>query len=116
MSQTGEYQSEVVVDWSIWFPNGVAHYALGGFLIGLGVSLIFVFTGLLAGMSSVFSSTWTWFSRLPWFQQAGLRQSRVWRLVLAGGLILGAALYWFVFGPAEPLTTQVPLWQLGVGA
>jgi len=38
------------------FPLGWEHYLLGGLCIGLGVSLLFVMTGLVGGMSTVFSS------------------------------------------------------------
>ncbi|MBK8972938.1 MAG: YeeE/YedE family protein [Hahellaceae bacterium] len=97
------------------FPNGVLPYLAGGICIGLAVSLIFILTGQVAGMSSVFSSTLSWLSRRRYFQQPRLRESRLWRLYLAGGLILGTALYWFGFGPAISWQTSVPLWQLAVG-
>lgn len=98
-----------------FFPLGYVHYVTGGICIGLAVSLIFVFTGQVAGMSSVFSSTLSWFSGKAYFQQTRMLESRVWRLYLAVGLIAGAGLYWFGFGSGEPWQTQVPLWQLGVG-
>lgn len=97
------------------FPLGIIHYLAGGSSIGLAVSLIFLLTGRVAGMSSVFSSTWSWFSRLPFFQQARLIDSRGWRLLLALGLVLGAALYWFGFGPGVAWQTKVSWWQLLVG-
>ncbi len=99
----------------VLFPNGVWPYLAGGVCIGLAVSLIFVLTGQVAGMSSVFSSCWSWFSRRAYFQQPRLVESRVWRLWLAVGLIGGAALYWFGVGPGIAWHTQVPLWQLGLG-
>lgn len=97
------------------FPHGMLHYVAGGVCIGLAVSLIFVFTGQVAGMSSVFSSTWSWFSRQSYFQQARMLESRQWRLLLAAGLIAGAALYWFGFGPGVPWQTSVSWWHLGIG-
>ena len=97
------------------FPLGWAHYLLGGLCIGLGVSLLFLMTGLVGGMSSVYSSTWSFFVRRPFFQQAGLRGSRVWRLEYALGLILGAFLWWLLLGGPGPETTTVPAWQLGLG-
>lgn len=96
------------------FPQGMAHYLAGGLLIGLGVSWIFASTGLVAGMSSVFSTSWGFFSRLPHFQSPRLRDSRVWRLVLAAGLVCGAALVLALTGGA-PVVTAVPPWQLAVG-
>ncbi|MFM2398414.1 MAG: hypothetical protein RL341_571 [Pseudomonadota bacterium] len=95
------------------FPTGWGHYLAGGLLLGAAVSLLFIATGLIGGMSSVFSSTWSYVSRLPFFQQAKFVESRNWRLVYAGGLILGAALWSFTMGGA--VVTQVPLWQLAIG-
>lgn len=97
------------------FPNGLLPYLAGGLCIGLAVSLIFVLTGQVAGMSSFFSSTLSWFSRKPYFRQPAVQASRGWRLWLAGGLIAGGALYWFVWGPGETWQTAVPLWQLTLG-
>lgn len=97
------------------FPLGMFHYLAGGICIGLAVSLIFVLTGQVAGMSSVFSSVWSWFSRLPFFQQPRWLESRVWRLLLAIGLIMGTALYWFGFGPAMAWQTGISWWQLLIG-
>jgi uncharacterized protein len=98
-----------------FFPAGLAHYLLGGLLIGAGVSLLFVLTGWVGGMSTVFSSTWSYVSRRPFFQQARFVDTRAWRLVFALGLVGGAALWWLWRGPAGGLQTQVPLWQLGAG-
>ena len=72
------------------FPFGWQHYLLGGLLIGSAVALLFVFTGLIGGMSTVFSSTWSFVVQRPFFQQARFTDSRGWRLVYALGLILGA--------------------------
>lgn len=97
------------------FPLGIFHYLAGGICIGLAVSLIFLLTGKVAGMSSVFSSTWSWCSRLAFFQEPRFVESRGWRLLLAIGLILGTALYWFGIGPATAWQTQVTWWQLLIG-
>ena len=51
------------------FPLGWQHYLLGGLCIGAGVALLFVCTGLIGGMSTVFSSTWSYVLRRPFFQQ-----------------------------------------------
>lgn len=99
----------------ILFPNGMIHYLAGGICIGLATSLIFIFTGNVAGMSSFFSSTLSWFSRLSYFQQDRFVNTRAWRAYLAVGLVLGGALYWFGMGPATSWQTSVPLWQLGAG-
>lgn len=97
------------------FPLGWAHYLVGGLFIGAGVALLFVATGLVGGMSTFFSSTWSLVSRWPYFQQARFVQSRSWRLVYALGLVLGAALWWVWRGPTGPLGTAVPWWQLLIG-
>ncbi|MFW5331457.1 YeeE/YedE family protein [Hydrogenophaga sp. ZJX-1] len=97
------------------FPLGWQHYLLGGLFIGAGVALLFVFTGLVGGMSSVFSSTWSYLLRQPYFQQARYTGSRGWRLVYAAGLVLGALVWWLGFSDGTPLTTEVPVWALLVG-
>ncbi len=100
---------------SALFPHGWAHYLVGGLIIGLGVSLTFVFTGRITGMSSVFTTSWSYLSKRDFFQQAKYLQSRRWRLLLALGLILGATLWWVWLGPQEALSTTVQPWQLLIG-
>ena len=97
------------------FPLGWEHYLAGGVLIGAGVSLLFLLTGWVGGMSTVFSSTWSYLSRRPFFQQARFVDTRAWRLVFALGLVVGAAAWWALQGPSEPLETGLPAWQLGLG-
>lgn len=97
------------------FPSGWQHFLLGGLLIGGGTALLFVLTGRIGGMSTVFSSTWSFVVQRPFFQQARFVQSRQWRLVYALGLVLGAALWWVWLGPGQALHTRVPVWQLVLG-
>lgn len=97
------------------FPLGIGHYLIGGLLIGGGVSLAYLTTGLVTGMSTVFSSVWSFVSRLSFFQQPRIAGSRQWRLVLALGLILGASLWLFTLGGGTPLHTEVRPWQLLAG-
>ena len=97
------------------FPLGWAHYLAGGLVIGAGVALLYVTTGRLAGMSSVFSSSWSFVSARAVFRQPRWLESRAWRLQLALGLMIGAALWWLTLGPAQPLTTAVPAWRLALG-
>jgi uncharacterized membrane protein YedE/YeeE len=97
------------------FPLGWSHYLVGGLLIGAGVALLFVFTGLVGGMSTVFSSTWSFLLRQPFFQQARFTDSRAWRLVYALGLVLGAGLWWWLFSDHASASTEVPVWQLLLG-
>lgn len=104
----------MIETWTL-FPLGWQHYLLGGLLIGAGVVLLFALTGLVGGMSTVFSSTWSFVSKRAFFQQPRLRGSRVWRLVYAAGLVLGAALWWFTLSDGTPLRTEVPAGLLLVG-
>lgn len=95
------------------FPLGWGHYLAGGLCIGAGVALLFVLTGLVGGMSTVFTSTWSWISHRPYFQQARFTESRAWRLVFALGLVLGAGVWMLTLG--HPVRTELPLAQLFVG-
>jgi len=97
------------------FPLGWQHYLLGGLLIGLGTALLFLFTGRIGGMSTVFSSSWSYLVRRPFFQQPRFVDSRGWRLVYAAGLIVGALVWWLGFAGGTTQGTQVPAWQLAVG-
>ena len=97
------------------FPLGWQHYLLGGVLIGTGTALLFVLTGRVGGMSTVFSSTWSYVVRQSFFQQTRFVDSRDWRLVYAAGLILGALVWWLGFAGGTREATAVPEWQLLVG-
>lgn len=97
------------------FPLGWQHYLLGGLLIGLGTALLFLFTGRIGGMSTVFSSSWSWLVRRPFFQQTRFVETRGWRLVYAAGLIVGALAWWLGWSDGTALATRVPDWQLLVG-
>ena len=94
------------------FPLGITHYLVGGLLLGLGVSLLFVMTGLIGGMSTVFSSTWSYVSDARFFQQARFTGSRLWRIFYALGLILGALVFLFTLGKGVTFQTAVPWWML----
>jgi uncharacterized membrane protein YedE/YeeE len=97
------------------FPLGWQHYLLGGLLIGAGAALLFVLTGRIGGMSTVFSSTWSYVVQRPFFQQGRFVDTRAWRLVYALGLILGALVWWLGFAGGASQATQVPVWQLLIG-
>ena len=58
------------------FPLGWQHYLLGGLLVGTGTALLFVLTGRIGGMSTVFSSTWSYVVQRPFFKQARRRPFR----------------------------------------
>jgi len=95
------------------FPNGWAHYLAGGVVMGAGMGLLFVSTGLIGGMSTVFTSVWSYFSRAPFFQEGRFVSSRRWRLVYAAALVGGAIIWLACCG--EPFVTGVPAWRLVVG-
>ena len=95
------------------FPLGIAHYLAGGVLIGIAVSFLFVTTGLIGGMSTFFSSTWSYVIKTPWFQRELLTGTRDWRVVYALGLIVGAVAWLFFMG--STFQTEVTWWQLAIG-
>jgi uncharacterized membrane protein YedE/YeeE len=94
------------------FPNGVTRYAVGGLLVGLGVVVIYLGTGISAGASTFLESTLSYVSGQPRFQQ--YVASRDWRLVFTLGIILGAAVYAVLF-QGGAWTTDVQPWRLLVG-
>jgi uncharacterized membrane protein YedE/YeeE len=97
------------------FPFGWQHYLLGGLTIGAGVALLYLFNGWVGGMSTVFSSTWSFVSRRAFFQQARWVDSRQWRLVYAAGVVLGALVWRFALNDGQAQSTSVPVWQLLLG-
>ena len=99
--------------WSEFFPHGFERYEVGGALIGLAVAFLYVTTGRLGGASTVFSATWSWFSRLPFFQQSSLRDSRNWRVLYALGMLLGGVLYVLAGLPVEG--SDIATWRLVLG-
>jgi hypothetical protein len=96
------------------FPQGIAPYLIGGLVMGAGVALLYVTTGLVGGMSTVFSAVWSFVSGATHFAQARYVDSRAWRLVLAAGLVLGAALWTLASGQGvSPTTVPVPHLLIG---
>jgi uncharacterized membrane protein YedE/YeeE len=77
------------------------------------LSLLFTATGLIGGMSTVFTTVWSFLSRAPYFNSPRFLASGTWRLIYAGGLLAGAVLWMLTLG--APQHTTVPLWQLAVG-
>jgi uncharacterized membrane protein YedE/YeeE len=94
------------------FPNGVSRYAVGGLLVGLGVAVIYLGTGIIAGASTVLESTLSYVSDQPRFQR--YTDSRDWRLVFTLGIVLGAAVYAVVY-QGGAWTTAVQPWRLLIG-
>ena len=97
-----------------FFPNGIIHYLSGGLIIGAAVGILFITTGLIGGMSTVYSSTWSYFSKYSYFQQARLVDNREWRLAYAIGLVIGGAI-WLAWLGTGTWQTGVPVWQLVLG-
>jgi uncharacterized protein len=97
-----------------YFPTGLGHYLAGGLIIGAAVGLLFITTGLVGGMSTVFSSTWSFVSKHAFFHQKRFTDSRAWRLAYAAGLILGG-LIWLIWSGAGSWQTGVSWWQLALG-
>jgi uncharacterized membrane protein YedE/YeeE len=96
------------------FPNGVAHYAAGGLLIGLGVAVIYASTGIIAGASTFLESTLSYVSSVPRLNRGSYVASRDWRVVFTLGIVGGAAIYALTLGPGG-WTTEVQWWRLLVG-
>jgi uncharacterized membrane protein YedE/YeeE len=97
------------------FPFGWQHYLLGGLTIGAGVALLYLFNGWVGGMSSVFSSSWSYLFNRPFFQQKRFLDSRQWRLVYAAGVVLGALVWRYALADGQAQHTSVPVWQLLAG-
>ncbi len=97
------------------FPLGVTSYILGGIVIGLAVSFVYILTGLHATQSSLFSSTLSYFSKVPFFNRKTYLESREWRLYFAAGVVLGALLYTVTISPDGFWTTSVQWWRLLLG-
>ncbi len=96
-------------------PLGIEPYLIGGIIIGLGVSIIYILTGLHATQSSFFTTTLSWFSKRPHFQDKRNIGERDWRLALCLGLISGAVLYTFTLSPSGMFVTSVDPWRLALG-
>ncbi|WP_207588756.1 YeeE/YedE thiosulfate transporter family protein [Halomontanus rarus] len=94
------------------FPNGIAHYAAGGVLVGLGVAIIYLGTGRIAGASTFLESTLSYGSTLSRFQR--YRPSRDWRVVFTLGIVIGAGVYAFTLGDGVWVTDVQP-WRLFLG-
>ena len=89
------------------FPLGILPYLVGGLLIGLGVSFIYVLTGIHATQSSLLSTTLSYVSHLPYFQRRTNRASREWRLIFAAGVLVGAFIYTLTLSPDGFFVTSV---------
>ncbi len=106
-----------------FFPEGITRYAVGGVLIGLGVSIIYLGTAISVGASTFLESTLSYVSEQSRFQQVRFVGSRDWRVLFTAGILIGAAGYWFLLlnpfwvdGVGEAaFTTEVQWWRLLAG-
>ena len=96
------------------FPNGVAHYLIGGLLIGLGTAAIYLGTGIVAGASTFLESTLSYVSDVPRFNRAKYLASRDWRLLFTAGIVAGGAIYALAFQDGI-WVTEVGVGRLFVG-
>ena len=97
------------------FPIGIEPYLIGGILIGFGVSVIYIITGLHATQSSFFTTTLSWISKRNHFRKEKNMKEREWRLIFAIGLLVGAFTYTLTLSPTGFWTTSVQLWRLAIG-
>ncbi len=97
------------------FPLGIEPYLVGGIIIGVGVGLIYLITGLHATQSSFFTTTLSWFSKRKHFQKESNIKERGWRLTLATGLVIGAFIHTLILSTSGFWTTSVQLWRLFIG-
>jgi len=97
------------------FPLGIEPYLIGGILIGVGVSIIYIATGLHATQSSFFTTTLSWFSKKKHFQKERNLQERNWRLFLAIGLVVGALIHTLTLSPSGFWITSLQVWRLALG-
>jgi hypothetical protein len=97
------------------FPLGIEPYLVGGIIVGIGVALVYLITGLHATQSSFFTTTLSWFSKRKNFQKDSNIKERGWRLTLAIGLVIGALIHTLTLSPIGFWTTSVQLWRLILG-
>ena len=96
------------------FPRGISQYAVGGVLIGLGVSTIYLGTAITPGASTFFESTLSCFSEIPRFNRAKYLATRDWRIVFTLSMVAGATVFALTIGGGG-WTTDVGAWRLLAG-
>ncbi|MFC7020625.1 MULTISPECIES: YeeE/YedE family protein [Haloarcula] len=93
------------------FPNGVVQYLVGGFFVGLGISVIYLGSGIIAGNSTFLETSLSYVSKLPRFNLPRFVQSRDWRVLFTVSIVLGAVGYKALFDPTV-FVTEVQWWRL----
>lgn len=97
------------------FPLGLTPYVIGGIIIGIAVSMVYILTGTHATQSSFFTSTLSYFVKRPFFQRESYLLTREWRLYFAAGVILGALVYTVTVSPEGFWVSSVPIWRFVLG-
>jgi uncharacterized protein len=98
------------------FPNGINSYLIGGIIIGLSTSLVYILLGIHATQSTFFATSLSYlFPKIPYFNQKNYLEQREWRLVFAFGVVLGALVYTLTVSNQGFWTTDVQLWRLLIG-
>lgn len=96
------------------FPNGVTRYAVGGLFVAAGIAVIYAATAIVPGNSTFLETTLSYVSDRSRFQRPRFVDSRDWRVVFAGSVVAGAAVWGLVLDPGA-FTTAVQPWRLFVG-
>ena len=91
----------------------MTQYIIGGLLVGLGITLIYLLTGIYGGSSSVFTSMWSYVSSNPFFQTDFYRHARFEKMLFMIATIGGGLIYLLYSGTA--FHTQVQWWRLMIG-
>ena len=97
------------------FPLGLTSYIIGGAIIGVAVAFVYILTGIHATQSTFFTSTLSYFVKLPYFHRETNLKSRQWRLFFAAEVILAALIYTLTISPDGFWVTSVPLWKMIIG-
>tara|TARA_B100000745_G_scaffold47277_1_gene28402 strand:+ start:9540 stop:10007 length:468 start_codon:yes stop_codon:yes gene_type:complete len=99
------------------FPLGIGQYLIGGLLVGLGISFVYIMTGLVSGVSTTFTSTWSFLSRdtTSFFRREKFLNSRTWRLSLVVGLMLGGLMYLIFINGGEATISSLSMTRLFFG-
>jgi uncharacterized membrane protein YedE/YeeE len=97
------------------FPNGIYSYLVGSIIIGTGMGIVFLMTGITAGVSRVFTNLLSFVSQRKFFHTSEKRDARGFNVVLIVGLILGALIYNITVNQGQCFVTEVQWWRLLAG-
>jgi len=98
------------------FPNGVNSYLMGGIIIGLATSFVYLLLGIHATQSTFFATTLSYlFPKVPYFNRKKYLEQREWRIAFALGVLLGALVYTVILSTEGFWVTEVQPWRLLIG-